>query len=180
MPRLASPILGQASQLGGWAGPSTRLGDALTSLGTTPFLLWDREALDLVCVKADELLATQPKVNVQKNQLDNLSHAIPVMQVKHFLEMFNTYCPGLLDDYDDCLSSKLQLTDNESDSDEGFFSEEEAESPNMNAVKELSVHVTEIEAVKRSLLDQFSSTQTSKKKKLVVGKEEKEVYDKET
>nr|GMC99841.1 putative transposase [Ipomoea batatas] len=94
--------------------------------------------------------------------------------------MFNTYCPGLLDDYDDCLSSKLQLTDNESDSDEGFFSEEEAESPNMNVVKELSVHVTETEAVKRILLDQFSSTQTSKKKKLAVGKEEKGVDDKET
>nr|GMC68932.1 replication factor A protein 1-like [Ipomoea batatas] len=147
--------------------------------GTTPFLLWDREALDLVSVRPDELLAKQPKVmikipkelktmvgrglffkvNVQKNQLDNLGHAIPVMSVKHFPEMFNTYCPGLLDDYDDCLSSKLQLTDNESDSDEGFFSEEEAESPNMNAVKEQLVHVIETDAVKRSLLDQFSSTQ---------------------
>nr|GME02381.1 putative transposase [Ipomoea batatas] len=111
----------------------------------------------------------------------NLSHDIPVMHVKHFPEMFNTYCPtGLLDDCDDCLSSKLQLTDNESDSDEGFFSEEEAESPNMNAVKELSVHVTETVAVKRSLLDQFSSTQISKKKKVVVVNEEKGADDKET
>nr|GMC95797.1 replication protein A 70 kDa DNA-binding subunit D-like [Ipomoea batatas] len=130
-----------ASQLGGWAGSSRRLGDALTSLGTAPFLLWDREALDFVSVKA---------------------------------EMFNTYCPGLLDDYDDCLSSKLQLTDNESDSDV------RKRHPNMNVVKELSVHVTETEAVKRILLDQFSSTQTSKKKKLAVGKEEKGVDDKET
>nr|GMC62975.1 putative transposase [Ipomoea batatas] len=102
------------------------------------------------------------------------------MQVKHFPELFNTYCPGLLDDNDDCLSSKLQLTDNEPDSDEGIFSEEEVESPNVNAVKELSVHVIETEAVKRSLLDQFSSTQTSKKKKHVVLKEEKGVDDKGT
>nr|GMC64484.1 replication protein A 70 kDa DNA-binding subunit D-like [Ipomoea batatas] len=144
--------------------------------GTTPFLLWDREALDLVSVKADELLATQPKVMIKiHKELKTM-----VGRVKHFPEMFNTYCPGLLDDCDDCLSSKLQLTDNELDSDEGFFSEEEAESPNMNAVKELSVHVTETEAVKRSLLDQFSSTQTSKKKKVVVVKEEKGADYKET
>ncbi|XP_031095113.1 replication protein A 70 kDa DNA-binding subunit A-like [Ipomoea triloba] len=168
--------------------------------GTAPFLLWDREALDLVSVRADELVAKQPKVmikipkelktmvgrglffkvNVQKNQLDNLSHVIPVMSVKHFPEMFNTYCPGLLDDYDDGLSSKLLLTDNESDSDEGFFSEEEAESPNVNAVKEQTVHVTETDAVKRSLLDQFSSTQNSKKKRVMVVKEEKGDDDKET
>nr|GLL29904.1 putative transposase [Ipomoea trifida] len=95
--------------------------------------------------------------------------------------MFNTYCPGLLDDCDDCLSSKLQLIDNESDSNEvRIFSEEEAESPNMNVVKELSVHVTETVVVKRSLLDQFSSTQISKKKKVVVVKEEKGADDKET
>nr|GMC49268.1 replication protein A 70 kDa DNA-binding subunit D-like [Ipomoea batatas] len=101
--------------------------------GTTPFLLWDREALDLVSVKADEVKEMQPK---------------------------------------------LQLTDNGSYSDEGFFSEEEAKSPNVNAMKEPSVHVTENEAVKRSLLDQFSSTQTSKKKKHVAVKEEKELDDK--
>nr|GMC90808.1 replication protein A 70 kDa DNA-binding subunit D-like [Ipomoea batatas] len=109
------------------------------------------------------------KVNVQKNQLDNLSHAIPVMSVKHFPEMFNTYCLGLLADKDDGLS---QVTDYETDSDEGFFSEEEAESPNVNAVKSQSVDVTESDAVKRSLLDQFSSTQNSKKKRVMVVKEE--------
>nr|GME20413.1 replication factor A protein 1-like [Ipomoea batatas] len=164
--------------------------------GTAPFLLWDREALDLVSVRADELIAKQPnvmikipkelktilgrglffKVNVQKIQLDNLSHAIPVMSVKHFPEMFNTYCPGLLVDKDDGLS---QVTDYETDLDEGFFSEEEAESPNVNVVKEQSVDVTESDAVKRSLLDQFSSTQNSKKKRVMVVKEEGD-DDKET
>nr|GLL16954.1 putative transposase [Ipomoea trifida] len=117
------------------------------------------------------------KINVKKDQLDNLSHAIPVMQVKHFPGLFNTYYLGLLDDNYDCLSSKLQLTDSGSDSDEV---KEKAKSPNVNAMKEPSVHVTENEAVKRSLLDQFSSTQTSKKKKHVVVKEEKELDDKET
>nr|GLL41770.1 uncharacterized protein LOC109162457 [Ipomoea trifida] len=117
-------------------------------------------------------------------------------RVKHFPEMFNTYCPGLLADKDDGLS---QVTDYETDSDEisnlydiqalqvllhvfvfkGFFSEEEAESPNVNAVKEQSVDVTESDAVKRSLLDQFSSTQNSKKKRVMVVKEEGD-DDKET
>nr|GMD47523.1 replication factor A protein 1-like [Ipomoea batatas] len=166
------------------------------STGTAPFLLWDRETLDLVSVRADELIAKQPKVmikipkelktmlgrglffkvNVHKNQLDNLSHAIPVMSVKHFPEMFNTYCPGLLADKDEGLS---QVTDYETYSDEGFFSEEEAESPNVNAVKEQSVDVTDSDAVKRSLLDQFSSTQNPKKKRIMVVKEEGD-DDKET
>nr|GMC64385.1 replication factor A protein 1-like [Ipomoea batatas] len=103
---------------------------------TAPFLQSDREALDLVSVKVDELLAMQPKVMIKIPKKLNTM----VGRVKHFPELFNTYCPGLLDDNDDCLSSKLQLTDNEPDSDEGIFSEEEVESPNVNAVKELSFH----------------------------------------
>nr|GMC60566.1 replication factor A protein 1-like [Ipomoea batatas] len=103
---------------------------------TAPFLQSDCEALDLVSVKVDELLAMQPKVMIKIPKKLNTM----VGRVKHFPELFNTYCPGLLDDNDDCLSSKLQLTDNEPDSDEGIFSVEEVESPNVNAVKELSVH----------------------------------------
>nr|GME03908.1 replication factor A protein 1-like [Ipomoea batatas] len=106
--------------------------------GTTPFLLWDRESLDLLNLKADEVIAMQPKVMtkipielksllgrgfffkivVRKEQLDNLNNVIHVMQVKNFPKLFNTYYIGLLDDNDDCLSSKLQLTDNVLDSDE--------------------------------------------------------------
>nr|GLL46075.1 putative transposase [Ipomoea trifida] len=124
-------------------------------------------------VRVDELLAKQPKVMIKiPKELKTM-----LGRVKHFPEMFNTYCPGLLDDYDDGLSSKLQLTDYESDSDEV---KEEAESPNVNAVKEQSVHVIETDAVKRSLLDQFSSTQNSKKKRVMVVKEEKGDDDKET
>nr|GMD33146.1 replication factor A protein 1-like [Ipomoea batatas] len=106
--------------------------------GTTHFLLWDRESLDLLSLKADEVIAMQPKVMnkipielksllgrgfffkivVRKEQLDNLNNVIHVMQVKNFPKLFNTYCLGLLDDNDDCLSFKLQLTDNVLDSDE--------------------------------------------------------------
>nr|GLL39515.1 uncharacterized protein LOC109173760 [Ipomoea trifida] len=134
--------------------------------GTTPLLLWDREVLELLCLKADELKAMQPsvmtkvpkdirnlkgrglffKISVKSETFDNLDNAVPVLQVKHFPEMFETYCPGLIQHNDDEFSSKLQLTQDDSDSDE-----DEA--------------MNETEAVKRSLLDEFSSTQPSKKKK---------------
>nr|GMC77870.1 replication factor A protein 1-like [Ipomoea batatas] len=125
-----------------------------------------------------EFLEFTESLILQQTPIKSITSNSAYSHVKHFPELFNTYCPGLLDDNDDCLSSKLQLTDNGSYSDEGFFSEEEAKSPNVNAMKEPSVHVTENETVKRSLLDQFSSTQTSKKKKHVVVKEEKELDDK--
>nr|GME05898.1 replication protein A 70 kDa DNA-binding subunit D-like [Ipomoea batatas] len=143
--------------------------------GTAPLLLWDREVLDLLCLKADELKAMQPsvmtkvpkdirnlkgkglffKISVKSETFDKLENAVPVLQVKHFPEMFETYCPGLIQHNDDEFSSKLQLTQDDSDSDE-----DEA--------------CNETEAVKRSLLDEFSSTQPSKKKKDVVVKMEDE------
>nr|GMC60468.1 replication protein A 70 kDa DNA-binding subunit D-like [Ipomoea batatas] len=143
--------------------------------GTAPLLLWDREVLDLLCLKADELKAMQPsvmtkvpkdirnlkgrglffKISVKSETFDKLDNAVPVLQVKHFPEMFETYCPGLIQHNDDEFSSKLQLTQDDSDSDED-------EAGN------------ETEAVKRSLLDEFSSTQPSKKKKDVVVKMEDE------
>nr|GMC64378.1 putative transposase [Ipomoea batatas] len=95
------------------------------------------------------------KISVKSETFDKLENAIPVLQVKHFPEMFETYCPGLIQHNDDEFSSKLQLTQDDSDSDE-----DEA--------------CNETEAVKRSLMDEFSSTQPSKKKKDVVVKMEDE------
>nr|GMC56477.1 protein FAR-RED ELONGATED HYPOCOTYL 3 isoform X2 [Ipomoea batatas] len=95
------------------------------------------------------------KISVKSETFDKLDNAVPVLQVKHFPEMFETYCPGLIQHNDDEFSSKLQLTQDDSDSDE-----DEA--------------CNETEAVKRSLLDEFSSTQPSKKKKDVVVKMEDE------
>nr|GMC56490.1 replication factor A protein 1-like [Ipomoea batatas] len=137
--------------------------------GTTPLLLWDREALELLCVKTDELKAMQPTVMteipkemknlkrrglflniaVRNEQLDNLHNALPVMQVKHFPEMFEIYYHG-------------------------FSLEDDAESPIATTSGKQNVAGNENEAVKRSLLDEFLSTQTSKQKKQIVVKEEKE------
>ncbi|XP_031112026.1 uncharacterized protein LOC116015998 [Ipomoea triloba] len=159
-----------------------------------PLLLCDREVLELLCVKADELKAMQPfvmtkipkdirnlkgrgllfKLAVRSDQFNNLNNAVPVMQVKHFPEMFENYYPGLIKHNDDEFCSKLQLIEDDSDSDEGFFfSDDPTESPIGTASGKQNVAVNETEAVKRSLLDEFSSTQTSKKKKQIVVKEEK-------
>nr|GME07504.1 replication protein A 70 kDa DNA-binding subunit D-like [Ipomoea batatas] len=162
--------------------------------GTAPLLLWDREVLDLLCLKADELKAMQPsvmtkvpkdirnlkgkglffKISVKSETFDKLDNAVPVLQVKHFPEMFETYCPGLIQHNDDEFSSKLQLTQDDSDSDEGFFSDDPTESPIAATPGKQDEACNETEAVKRSLLDEFSSTQPSKKKKDVVVKMEDE------
>ncbi|XP_031127610.1 replication protein A 70 kDa DNA-binding subunit-like [Ipomoea triloba] len=171
--------------------------------GTAPLLLWDREVLELFCLKVDELKAMQPSVmtkvpkdirnlkgrglffmiSVKSETFDNLDNAVLVLQVKHFPEMFETYCLGLIQHNDDEFSSKLQLTQDDSDSDEYmlicylfrvFFSDDPTESPIAATTGKQDEAENETEAVKRSLLDEFSSTQPSKKKKEVVVKMENE------
>ncbi|XP_031116577.1 uncharacterized protein LOC116020232 [Ipomoea triloba] len=146
-------IIGIESDVNDWFYESCKA-QGCNKKGTAPFLLWDREALDLLSVKADEVIAMQPKVMTK----------IP-KELKTMVGKGLFFKIDILKDQLDNLS---------------FFPEEEAKSLNVNAVKEASVPVTENEAVKRSLLDQFSSTQTSRKKKHVVVKEEKELEDKET
>nr|GME09745.1 putative transposase [Ipomoea batatas] len=75
---------------------------------------------------------------------------------------------------DDKFSSKPQLVEDDTDSDEFFFSKDDVESPIATTSEKQNVAGNENEAVKRSMLDEFSSTQTSKKKKQIVVKEEKE------
>nr|GLL49675.1 putative transposase [Ipomoea trifida] len=150
--------------------------------------------LDLLSLKADELKAMQPsvmtkvpkdirnlkgkglffKISVKSETFDKLENAIPVLQAKHFPEMFETYCPGLIQHNDDEFSSKLQLTQDDSDSDEGFFSDDPTDSPIAATPGKQDEACNETEAVKRSLMDEFSSTQPSKKKKDVVVKMEDE------
>nr|GLL40078.1 putative transposase [Ipomoea trifida] len=114
------------------------------------------------------------KISVKSETFDKLENAIPVLQAKHFPEMFETYCPGLIQHNDDEFSSKLQLTQDDSDSDEGFFSDDPTESPIAATPGKQDEACNETEAVKRSLMDEFSSTQPSKKKKDVVVKMEDE------
>nr|GMC73950.1 replication protein A 70 kDa DNA-binding subunit B-like [Ipomoea batatas] len=126
--------------------------------GSAPFLLWDPEALELLGgITAEELKAMQPKVptkiskeivslvgrgmlfkiNVERDRLEKRNLAFPIMQIKDDIAVVN----------------------------EGFFSDEEAESPLPNPLTQVSKGgANDSEAVKRRLLDEFSSTQVSKKK----------------
>nr|GMD63689.1 replication protein A 70 kDa DNA-binding subunit D-like [Ipomoea batatas] len=136
--------------------------------GTTPLLLWDRQVLELLCVKADESKAMQPsvmtkipkdirnlkgrglffKLAVRSDQFDNLNNEVPVMQVNHFPEMFENYCHGLIKHNDDEFCSKLQLTEDDSDSYEVFmffFSADPTESPIGTASGKQNVAVNETE-----------------------------------
>nr|GMC79995.1 replication factor A protein 1-like [Ipomoea batatas] len=87
--------------------------------GNAPFLLWDRESLELFGgITTEKLKAMQPKVptkipkeieslvgrgmlfkiNVQRDRLEKRNLAFPVMQIKEDIAVLNQYCHGLLND----------------------------------------------------------------------------------
>nr|GMD68468.1 replication protein A 70 kDa DNA-binding subunit B-like [Ipomoea batatas] len=154
--------------------------------GSAPFLLWDRETLELLGdITAEELKAMQPKVptkipkeivslvgrgmlfktNVERDRLEKRILAFPVMQIKDDIAVVNEYCPGMLKVTNQKPTNSVEQLDDDFDSDEGFFSDEEAESPLPNPLTQVSKGgANDSEAVKRRLLDEFSSTQVSKKK----------------
>nr|GMD32885.1 replication protein A 70 kDa DNA-binding subunit B-like [Ipomoea batatas] len=154
--------------------------------GSAPFLLWDREALELLGgITAEELKAMQPKVptkipkeivslvgrgmlfkiNVERDRLEKRNLAFPVMQIKDDIAVVNEYCPGMLKVTNQKSTNSYEQLDDDFDSDEGFFSDEEAESPLPNPLTQVAKGgANDSEAVKRRLLDEFSSTQVSKKK----------------
>nr|GMD86838.1 replication factor A protein 1-like [Ipomoea batatas] len=154
--------------------------------GSAPFLLWDREALDLLGgITAEELKAMQPKVptripkeivslvgrgmlfkiNVERDRLEKRNLAFQVMQIKDDIVVVNEYCPGMLKEANQKSTNSYEQLDDDFDSDEGFFSDEEAESPLPNPLTQVAKGcANDSEAVKRRLLDEFSSTQVSKKK----------------
>nr|GMD86971.1 replication protein A 70 kDa DNA-binding subunit A-like [Ipomoea batatas] len=169
--------------------------------GSAPFLLWDREALELLGgITAEELKAMQPKVptkipkeivslvgrgmlfkiNVERDRLEKRNLAFPVMQIKDDIAVVNEYCPGMLKVTNQKPTNSVEQLDDDFDSDEvisfpnlhfrkftfwAFFSDEEPESPLPNSLTQVSKGgANDSEAVKRRLLDEFSSTQVPKKK----------------
>nr|GMD95804.1 replication protein A 70 kDa DNA-binding subunit B-like [Ipomoea batatas] len=134
--------------------------------GSAPFLLWDREALELLGgITAEELKAMQPKINVERDRLEKRNLAFPVMQIKDDIAVVNQYCPRLLKVTNQKPTNSVEQLDDDLDSDAGFFSDEEAESPLPNSLTQVAKGGgNDSEAVKRMLLDEFSSTQVPKKK----------------
>nr|GMD12747.1 replication protein A 70 kDa DNA-binding subunit D-like [Ipomoea batatas] len=106
--------------------------------GNAPFLLWDREALELLGgITAEELKAMQPKVptkipkeieslvgrgmlfkiNVQRDRLEKRNLPFPVMQIKEDIAVLNQYCPGLVKDTEQKGTNSIEPLDDDLDSD---------------------------------------------------------------
>nr|GMC86692.1 replication factor A protein 1-like [Ipomoea batatas] len=106
--------------------------------GNAPFLLWDRESLELFGgITAEKLKAMQPKVptkipkeieslvgrgmlfkiNVQRDRLEKRNLAFPVMQIKVDIAVLNQYCHGLLNDTKQKGTDSVEPLDDDLDSD---------------------------------------------------------------
>ncbi|XP_031120411.1 replication protein A 70 kDa DNA-binding subunit E-like [Ipomoea triloba] len=164
--------------------------------GNAPFLIWDRECRELIGMSAADLRDKYPqenqllpneilslcsmtliwKIAVRKEQFDNLHNAFGVMKIINDTKLIDSYCPELLDNFDNDPTSKLESNDC-FESDEEFLSEGEAESP--LAINATVKDVVDLDSgvVKRSLLDEFSSTKNTAKKMLLEVKLEKTIED---
>nr|GMC95528.1 replication protein A 70 kDa DNA-binding subunit B-like [Ipomoea batatas] len=144
------------------------LGDQSSSnmVISTIFDLFDRSEVATKIPKEIESLVGRGllfKINVKRDQLEKHNLAFPVRQIKEDIVVLNQYCPGLLKDKKHKGTDFVDPMEDDLDSDEVI--NEEAESPVPNALTQMgTVGGNESETVKRRLLDEFSSTQCSKKK----------------
>ncbi|XP_031099840.1 replication protein A 70 kDa DNA-binding subunit A-like [Ipomoea triloba] len=125
--------------------------------GNASFLLWDRECKELIGMSAVELRDKYP-------------------QVINDTKLIDSYCPELLESFDNDPTSKLQSNDC-FESDEEFISEGEVESPLAITGNAKDVEDLDSGSVKRCLLDEYSSSKTSTKKMLLQVKLEKTSED---
>nr|BAF64710.1 putative transposase [Ipomoea tricolor] len=160
--------------------------------GNAPFILWDKECTELLGISATDLrqkilegplripreieslvgLAMLFRIAVRKEQFDNLHNAFAVMKVMNDPKLVSVYCPELLDKPDKDLTSEVHPLDY-GFSDEELDDEDVAESPGITIKEVNEGDASDCGAVKRSLLDEFSSTQSSKKTKECIVKMEK-------
>ncbi|XP_031115836.1 replication factor A protein 1-like [Ipomoea triloba] len=147
--------------------------------GNAPFLLWDRECKELIGMSAVELRDKYPQDNqLLPNEILSLCSMALIWKIAVINDpkLVDSYCPELLESFDNDPTSKLQSNDC-FESDEEFLFEGEAESPLAITGNAKDLEVLDSGAVKRCLLDQFSSTKTSSKKLLLEVKLEKTTDD---
>ncbi|XP_031116690.1 uncharacterized protein LOC116020352 [Ipomoea triloba] len=127
--------------------------------GNAPFLLWDRECKELIGMSAVELRDKYPQDNqLLPNEILSLCSMALIWKIAVRKEQF------------DNLHNAFAVM-------KEFLSEGEAESPLAITGNAKDVEVLDSGAVKRCLLDQFSSTKTSSKKLLLEVKLEKTTDD---
>nr|GLL21136.1 uncharacterized protein LOC109184317 [Ipomoea trifida] len=164
----------------------------LDKTSDAPFVLWDKDCFDLLGITAYDLKTKYSMVPVEFQQLRNKSMVfrinlknehirnpakpISVLSVIHNEELESQYCASMVDDHDEL----SKMVEEDADDLESYESEsdDEAISPLVQAGLKLKgvdkaqdeVHTG---AIKRCLLDQFSSSQNLKKSRPFVIKQEK-------
>nr|GMD16177.1 replication factor A protein 1-like [Ipomoea batatas] len=140
-----------------------------------------RSALRLRAVRVYNIPERQPSASMKSTEVvfhdqefQNLHNAFPVMRIINDVDLIEKHVPELMQGKDKDHSSKLELELTEDDlwGDEDFELENEVESPLQVIGTPLSTDLNDNATVKRSLIDEFSSTQCSKKTKEYVVKVE--------
>ncbi|XP_031101962.1 replication factor A protein 1-like [Ipomoea triloba] len=150
--------------------------------GTASFLLWDRDCMELIGTSATELYQRNKntpgplkeikaligrimlfRVSANTDQFINRSYAFPVLKINTESKFVQQYCKELLEAHDKELNSTVQLSNDDEEFLQGFDSDE-AESP-IQMLPPMKNAETSDGPVKRSLMDQFSSTKCCKKVK---------------
>ncbi|XP_019179099.1 PREDICTED: uncharacterized protein LOC109174320 [Ipomoea nil] len=163
-------------------------------LRDAPFLLWDRECSELVGIPAHSLYTKYNKVPDIPRELESLvglrmifkislkmkfmkraNSAYTVMRVLRDEVLVSAYCSKLIEDQEKDLMTKMIDEDGDEDEEsdqEASNGDNEVNSPlSIQQSQSLDIEPEDPNGVKRSLLDQFSSSR--KKGKNVVVKQEK-------
>ncbi|XP_019181618.1 PREDICTED: uncharacterized protein LOC109176667 [Ipomoea nil] len=163
-------------------------------LRDVPFLLWDRECSELVGIPAHSLYTKYNKVSDIPRELESLvglrmifkislkmefmkgaTSAYTVVRVLRDEVLVSAYCSKLIEDQEKDLMTKMIDEDEDEDEEsdqEASNGDNEVNSPlSIQQSQSLDIEPEDPNGVKRSLLDQFSSSR--KKGKNVVVKQEK-------
>nr|GME09619.1 putative transposase [Ipomoea batatas] len=168
----------------------------LDKTSDAPFVLWDKDCFELLGITAYDLKIKYSmskmqvpvefeqlrnksmvfRINLKNEHIRNLAKPISVLSVSRNEELEAQYCPSMLDDQDE-LSRMIEEDADDLESEESE-SGDEAISPIVQAnlkLKGVANDQDEVDtgAIKRCLLDQFSSSQNLKKCRPLVIKEEK-------
>nr|GMC63307.1 uncharacterized protein LOC109164573 [Ipomoea batatas] len=159
-----------------------------------PFLLWDRECSELLGMTADSLYSRSVKevvdvptelesligkamvfkVNIKKDYKQNYGSAFGVTKILNDENIVAAYCSSFgVDQEKDLISKMLEDYGNEYSEDDESGGDEVNSPNNIIKPRQQEVEQEMSPLSKRSLLDQFSSTQQMKKGRLEVIKKEK-------
>nr|GME14025.1 putative transposase [Ipomoea batatas] len=178
-----------------WAEGNVRYRVVIRVLDKTsdaPFLLWDKDCFDFLGITSYDLKTKYSmvpaefdqlrnksmvfRINLKNEHIRNPAKPISVLSVMHDEELEGQYCPSMVDDHDE-LSRMVEEEADDLESDENELGDE-AISPSMQPnlkLKGVDKAQDEVDtgAIKRCLLDQFSSSQNLKKSRPVVIKQKK-------